>query len=189
MAGEIDDFLDKNLEDVLHTSNIHTNFKISGSNRNKMGRPALPLGWIVSDGTNRTVEEINEKKVANGTSPGGGNAGAMITSLQNLEPYYGTQFFLIDLEIGEVFTFVHQQWRRAGLYCTNQPFVVDELLVKMQRNGHAMQTEFEAEEQMSVVDIRRTPSQFERPPPLPAMDELRVYVLHPDTMQIKTRKN
>ena len=142
----------------------------------------MPLGWIVPDGTNQTLEEIREKKVASGMSPGGGNVRAMITSLQNLEPYYRTQFFLIDLKMGEVVAFVQQQWRRAGLYCSNRPFAVDELLVKIQRNRLAMQTELEAEEQTSVVDLRRTPSQFKRPPPLPAMDEPTVYVLHPDTM-------
>ena len=52
------------------------------------------------------LEEILEKKVTNGISPGGGSAGAMITSLQNLEPYYGTQFFLVDIETGEVFAYV-----------------------------------------------------------------------------------
>ena len=57
------------------------------------GRPTLPLGWIVPDGMNRTLEEISDKKVANGILPGGGQAGAIVVSLQRLEPYYGTQFF------------------------------------------------------------------------------------------------
>ena len=40
-----------------------------------------------------------------------------------------------------------------------------------------MWTELENEEQMSVIDVRRTPSnQFERPPPLPAMDDPAVYM-------------
>ena len=47
----------------------------------------------------------------------------------------------------------------------------------------------EAEEQTSIVEVRRTPSQFERPPPLPAMDDRAVYVLHLDAMQINTREN
>ena len=106
LGEAIDNFLNDNYEDVLRTSNIQTNFSISDSNRNIPGRPALPLDWIVPDGTNRTLEEIRDKKVANGTSPRGGNTGAMITSLHNLEPYYRTQFFLIDLKTGEVFAFV-----------------------------------------------------------------------------------
>ena len=52
-----------------------------------------------------------------------------------------------------------------------------------------MWSELEAEEQTSLVNIRRSPRQFEVPPPLPAMDEPAVYVLHRDVMQVNTRKN
>ena len=52
LVNTIDQFLDKNYEDVLHTSNIQTNFSISASDRNLSGCPVLPLGWIVPDGTN-----------------------------------------------------------------------------------------------------------------------------------------
>ena len=31
--------------------------------------------------------------------------------------------------------------------------------------------------------------QFEVAPPLPAMDEPAIYILHPDVMQVNTRKN
>ena len=47
----------------------------------------------------------------------------------------------------------------------------------------------EAEQQTPLVDIRRSPGRFEVPPPLPAMDEPAMYVLHPDVMQVNTRKN
>ena len=53
----------------------------------------------------------------------------------------------------------------------------------------AMWAEFEAEQQTPLVDIRRSPSQFEVPPPLPVMDEPNIYILHPDAMQVNTRKN
>ena len=71
----------------------------------------LPLGWIVPDGTNRTLEEINDQKLSSGISQGGGQAGAVVVSLQRLEPYYGTQLFLVDLEAREVFAYIQQQWR------------------------------------------------------------------------------
>ena len=189
LVNTIGQFLDENYEDVLRTSNINTNFSISASDRNLTGHPVLPLGWIVPDGMNRTLEEIKDKKIANGISPGGGQAGAMIVSLQWLEPYYGTQFFLVDLEIGEVFAYIRQQWRQAGLYCSNQPFVVNELVTKVEHQGQAMWAELEAEQQTPLVNIRRSPNQFEVPPPLPAMDEPDVYVLQPDVMQVNTRKN
>ena len=52
-----------------------------------------------------------------------------------------------------------------------------------------MWAELEAEQQTSLVDIRRSPRQFKVPPPLPAMDEPAIYVLHPDVMKVNTRKN
>ena len=70
--------------------------------------------------------------MSNGISPGGGQAGAIVVNLERLEPYYRTQFFWVDLETGEVFGFVQQQWRRTGLYCSNQPFAVNELMNKVE---------------------------------------------------------
>ena len=110
-------------------------------------------------------------------------------TLQRLEPYFGTQFFLVDLETGEMFAYIRQQWRRAGLYCSNKPFVLNDLIPKVERQGQAVWAELEAEDQTPLVNIRRSPGRFEVLPPLPAMDEPAVYVLHPDVMQVNTRKN
>ena len=189
LVNTIDQFLDENYEDVLRTSNIQTNFSLSPSDRNLTGHPVLPLGWIVKDGTNRTLEEIKDKKISNDRSPGGGQAGAVVMTLQRLELYFGTQFFLVDLETGEMFVYIQQQWRRAGLHCSNQPFVINELIPKMERHGQIMWAELEAEQQTSLVDIRRSTRQFEVPPPLPAMDKPAIYISHPDVMQVNTRKN
>ena len=90
----IDQFLDENYDDVLCTSNIQTNFSLSDGGRNLTGCPVLPLGWIFPDGTNQTLEEIKDKKISNDHSPGGVQAGAVVMTLQRLEPYFGTQFFL-----------------------------------------------------------------------------------------------
>ena len=189
LVNTIDQFLDENYEDVLHTSNIQTNFSLSTSDRNLTRCPVLPLGWIVPDVTNQTLEEIKVKKISNDCSPGGGKAGAIVMTLQRLEPYYGTQFFLVDLETGEMFAYIRQQWRGAGLYCSNQPFVINDLIPKVERHGWVMWAELEAEQQTPLVDIRRLPRQLEVPPPLPAMDEPAICVLHPDVMQVNTRKN
>ena len=189
LVNTIDQFLDKNYEDVLRTSNIQTNFSLSASDRNVTGCPVLPLGWVVPDGTNQTLEEIKDKKISNDRSPGGGQAGAVVMTLQRLELYYGTQFFLVDLETGEMFAYIRQQWRRSGLYCSNQPFVINDLIPKIERHGQVMWAEYEAKQQTPLVDIRRSLRCFEVPPPLPAIDEPAVYVLHPDVMQVNTRKN
>ena len=60
---------------------------------------------------------------------------------------------------------------------------------QVERNGQAMRTELEAEQQTPLMDMRRTPGQFEVPPPLPVMDNPDVYVIHPDVMETNTRKN
>ena len=75
------------------------------------------------------------------------------------------------------------------MYCSNQPFVINDLISKVERQGQVMWSELEAEEQTPLVNIRRSPRQLEVPPPLPAMDEPAVYVLHRDVMQVNTRKN
>ena len=149
----------------------------------------LPLGWIIPDGTNRTLEEIKDKKISNDHSPGGGQAGAVVMTLRRLEPYFGTQFFLVDLETGEMFVYIRHQWRRTGLYCSNKPFMINDLITKVERQGQAMWAELEAEDQTPLVNIRRSPGRFEVPPTLNAMDEPALYVLHPDVMQVNTRKN
>ena len=189
IVNTIDQFLDENYEDVLCTSNIQTNFSISTSEKNITGCPVLPLGWILPDGTNRTVEEIRDKKISNDHSPGGGQAGAVVMTLKRLEPYFGTQFFLVDLETGEMFAYIRQQWRRTGLSCSNTPFMINDLIPNVEQQGQAMWTELDAEDQTPLVNNRRSPGRFEVPPPLPVMDEPAVYVLHPNVMQINTRKN
>ena len=63
------------------------------------------------------------------------------------------------------------------------------MIPKVERHGQVMWAELEAEQQTPLVDIRRSPRRFEAPPPLPAMDEPAVYILHSDVMQVNTRKN
>ena len=140
----IDQFLDENYEDVLRTSNIQTNFSLSASEKNVTRRPVLPLGWVIPDGTNRTLEEIKDRKLSNDHSPGGGQAGAVVITLQRLEPYLGTQFFLVDLETGEMFAYIRQQWRRTGLNRSDKPFVINDLIQKVERQGQAVWAELEA---------------------------------------------
>ena len=87
-----------------------------------------------------------------------------------------------------MFAYIWQQWRRSGLYCSSKPFVINDLIPKVERQGQAVWAELDAEDQTPLVNIRRLPGRFEVPPPLPVMDEPAVYVLHPDVMQINTRK-
>ena len=88
-----------------------------------------------------------------------------------------------------MFAYIRQQWRQSGLYCSSKPFVINDLIPKVERQGQAVWAELDAEDQTPLVNIRRSPGRFEVPPPLPVMDEPAMYILHPNVMQINTRKN
>ena len=95
----------------------------------------------------------------------------------------------MDIENGELFALIQQQWRRTGLTCAEQPFLITQLMEKVERRGQIMQAEIEAEQQTPVMSLQRSQGQFETPPPLPAMDEPEVYVIHQDVMDTNMRKN
>ena len=183
LLNVMEQFLDENYEDVLRTSNLQTDFSVATHN-SIPDKTKLHLNWIVLDGTNRKLEEIRDRKKSDGT-PGGGSSRSVVVNLPRIEPYYGKQFFLVDMDTGGLFTFVQQQWRRTGLFCSGQPFAITELMEKFERLEQIMQAELEAEQQT----IGRTPSRFEVPPPLPMMDEPEVYVIQPDAMDTNMPKN
>ena len=187
LLNVMEQFLDENYEDVLRTSNLQTDFSVASHN-SIPDKSKLHLNWIVPDGTNRKLEEIRDRKKSDET-PGGGSSGSVVVNLPRIEPYYGTQFFLVDMDTGELFAFVQQQWRRTGLFCSDQPFAITQLMEKFERIGQIMQAELEAEQQTPVMSIGITPGQFEVPPPLPVVDKPEVYVIQPDAMDSNMGKN
>ena len=86
----------------------------------------MAMDWYVPDGTNRRVVEISERKIADFRSLGGGT-GALILTLMCLLLYYDTTKYLVDIDTGEVFSWIANQWHHTGLYCSPLPFIVSEL--------------------------------------------------------------
>ena len=187
LLNVMEQFLDDNYEYVLRTSNMQTDFSITTHNSAPCQMKLL-LRWIVPDGTNRKLEEIKDRKKVDGT-PGGGSSGSIMINLPRIELYFGTQFFLVDMDTGELFALIQQQWRRTGLSCSWQPFIITQLMEKVERMGQITQAELEAKQQTPVMPLGRTPGHFEVPPPLPVMDEPGVYVTQPDVMDTNMRKN
>ena len=188
LGDALNAYMDDDYNDILRTSQMKTSFSLLSLNNTAASCPQMPLGWIVPDGTNRTLEEIAEKKIANGMSPGGGS-GAVIVSLPRLEEHFMTKYYLVDLDTGEVFAYVGQLWRRTGLYCAVQPFNITELKLKMERYSRAMKMEIENEQQTPVTPLVARRSQTYTPTPLPPMDDPVIYVIHPDVMTTSTRRN
>ena len=149
----------------------------------------MALEWYVPDGTNRQLVNILDKSVANFKSPGGG-MGAMIVLLPQLNPFYGTDQFLVDLDTGELFVLVKAQWRHSELYCMNNPFELEKLWKSIEHNYAIMKHDLEMEDQTQVVRIQQeTQKRGAQLLSLPLMGDPEIYVRYPDAMPPLARKN
>ena len=163
MTGDIiDNYFEENLTYVLKVSGLGSNFsaylqltKDSNTTVHASERPDMALEWYALDGTNRQLVNILDKSVANFKSPGG-EMGAMLVLLPQLNPFYGMDQFLVDLDTGELFVLVKTQWRHSGLYCMNNPFEVEKLWKSIEHNCAIMKHDLEREDQTLVVRIQTT---------------------------------
>ena len=191
----IDNYFKENLTDVLKVSGIGSNFSayLQPTREDNVTvrpseRPDMALEWYIPDGTNRQLVIILDKTVANFNSPGGG-MGAMLVLLPQLNPFYDTDQFLVDLNTGELFVRVRAQWRRSGLYCMNNPFDIEKSWESIEHNSAAMKNEMEKEGQTSVIRIHRDSQRGAQLPTIPLMGDPEIYVMYPDAMSSLTRKN
>ena len=130
-----------------------------------------------------------EKKIADFHSPGGGT-GALILTLTHLLLHYNTTKYLIDIDTGEVFGWIANQWRRTGLYCSSQLFVISELTAMTTRCSAALQIDLEQEQQTNVIQLAGAGRTNTIPlPPPPLLPEPDAYVQQRDAMTLNMRRN
>ena len=191
----IDNYFEENLTDVLKVSGLGSNFsaylqltKDSNTTVHPSERPDMALEWYVPDGRNRQLVNILDKMVANFKSPGG--MGAMLVLLPQLNPFYGTDQFLVDLGTGELFLLIKKQWRHSGLYCMNNPFELEKLWKLKEHNCAVMKSDLEMEDQTLVVRLQQAPQHAAAQlPSLHLMGDPKIYVMYPDAMPPLTIKN
>ena len=158
----------------------------------------MSLSWVIPDGLNRKIEEVEEKSIANFASPGGGD-GAMILQLPALAPYYNTNTFLADLTTGELFAQVRRMWYTTGLTCGNRQFSPNEVDERVQRESEKFKEKLIEEEQTELVPVRQDATQYLKLPtptivhntpplPLPNFPNPRSFYRHPDVMELHLRK-
>ena len=185
--------MDENYTDVLRTSLLNPSSYLSLPSVKKSPQQVQPrlmaMDWFVPDGSNRRIVEIPETRIADFRSPGGGT-GAMILTLPHLMLHYQTTKYLVDIDTGELFGWIADQWRRTGLYCSTQPFVIKELTAMTTRCSEALRMDLEQEQQTSVIQLssegRQNTTQL---PSLPMMPEPDAYVTQPDVMTPQMRRN
>ena len=149
----------------------------------------MAMDWYLPDGSNRRLVEVQETRIADFRSPGGGT-GALVMTLSHLMLQYQTTKYLVDLDTGEMFGWIANQWRQTGLYCSTQPFVIKELTARMTRCSEALRMDLEQEQQTRVIQLSNEEGRATTPlPSLPMMPEPDVYVLQPDAMTPQMRRN
>ena len=189
----LDNFIDENYGDILRTSILNPSSYLSLPPVSVKTSPQQPqprimaMDWYVPDGMNRRIIEVPEKTIADFRSPGGGT-GALVLTLSRMVLHYNTARYLVDIDTGELFGWIANQWHRTGLYCSTQPFVIKELIAMTNHCSVALQMDLEQEQQTSVIQLSNKENTVSLPP-LPAMPDPKAYVLQPDVMNPRMRRN
>ena len=183
-------YLDDNFSDVMRSSalgsNVSSLFNTTAFNTTH-NEQRVTLDWILPDGKNSQLETLKDKHIADFLTPGG-NTGAMLVYLPDLEPFYNTNEFLVDLQSGELFVKLKDRWYSAGLTCRESNFEVDSLMALIQHASIKLKNKIyrRKEEQTAVLTLDRSEAQ---PPLLPFIPSIANYVLHNKPMSPAMRKN
>ena len=127
-------YLDDNFSDVMRSSvlgsNVSSLFNTTPFSTTQNEHKVM-LDWILPDGRNSQLETLKDKHITDFPAPGG-TTGAMLVYLPDLEPFYNTKEFLVDLQSGELFMRLHNTWHPAGLTYKKRNFKVDSLMALIQ---------------------------------------------------------
>ena len=156
--------MDDNFSDVMRSSAIGSNisslFNTTAFNTTN-NEHKVTLDWIIPDGRNSRLETLQEKHIMNFPAPGG-KTGAMLVHLPDLEPFYDTKEFLIDLQSGELFVKLHNKWHAAGLTCRKHDFEVEQLMVLIQHASIRLKNSLQRTGNTEVMVL--DPSKAQPPP-------------------------
>ena len=183
-------YLDDNFSDVMRISvlgsNVSSLFNTTTFNTTHNDQK-VTLDWILPDGKNSQLETLRDKHIVDFPAPGG-NTGAMLVYLPDLEPFYNTKEFLVDLQSGKLFVKLNGRWHPAGLTCEKRNFEVDSLMTLIQHASIRLKNKIygRKEEQTAVLTLNPAEAQ---PPPLPFIPSVANYTLHSKPMSPAMRKN
>ena len=183
-------FMDDNLSDVMRnsaiTSNLSSLLNFTTTTAQKTDRPAT-MDWILPDGLNTKLENVTEKEIADFPAPGTNN-GAMIMDIPNIEPYFNTKRFLVDLHTGDMFAATRGSWYRLEVGCRKIGFVTENLATLLEHAGSRL------EKQLRPIDkdqttVLRLDSTKAKAPPIPFIPNAYDYQAHTEAMSPTARKN
>ena len=103
----------------------------------------------------------------------------MLVYLPDLELFYHTKEFLIDLQSGELFVKLRAKWHTAGLTCQKQDFEVDQLMALIQHASIRLKNTLHRNKDTEVLVLNPAKAQ---PPPLPFILDTGNYITHDKPM-------
>ena len=183
-------YLDDNFSNVMRSSvlgsNVSSLFNTTAFDTTNSDQK-VTLDWILPDGKNSQLETLRDKHITNFPVPGG-NTGVILVCLPDLEPFYTTNEFLVDLQAGELFVKLKNKWHPAGLTCKKRNFEVDSLMAFIQHASIKLKNKVcrRKEEETSVLTLDTSQVQ---PPPLPFIPRAENCVKHDRSMSPAMRKN
>ena len=181
-------YLDDNLSDIMRSSALGSNMSslFNTTTFNTMhNKHKVTLDWVIPDGRNSHLEGLKDKHIMNFPAPGG-KTGAMLVHLPDLEPFYNTKEFLIDLQSGELFVTLQNKWHPAGLTCRKQDFEVEQLMALLQHASMRLKNSLHKNDNTEVLVLDPAKAQ---PPPLPFIPDIGNYITHDKLMSPTMRKN
>ena len=148
-----ENYLDDNFSDVMRSlaigSNVSSLFNTTAFNATN-NKHKVTLDWVITDGRNSHLERLQDKHIMDFPAPGG-KTGAMLVHLPDLEPFYDTKEFPIDLQSGELFVKLRTKWHAAGLTCRKQDFEVDQLMALIQHASIRLKNTINRNEDTGVL--------------------------------------
>ena len=115
----------------------------------------------------------------------GSKTGAMLVHLPDLEPFYNTKEFLIDLQSGELFVTLQNKWYPAKLTCRKQDFEVEQLMALIQHASIRLKNSLNKNNNTEVLVLDPAKAQL---PSLPFIPDIGNYITHDKPMSPAMQK-
>ena len=183
-------YLDVNFSDVMRSSalgsNVSSLFNTTAFNTTQ-NEQKVTLDWVLPDGRNSQLETLKEKHITVFPAPGG-NTGVILVYMPDLELFYNTGEFMVDLQSGELFVKLQGKWHPTGLMCKKRNFEVDQLMALIQHASIRLKNKLYKKDEEETAVLTLDPGKAQAPP-LPFVPDVNNYVLHSKPMSPTMRKN
>ena len=107
----------------------------------------------------------------------------MLVNLPELEPFYNTRDFLVDL-----FVRIKGRWHPAGLSCKKRNFNIDQLMLLIQHASIKLKNQLYGRKSEQTAILTLDPNKAQAPPPSFIPDTAN-YITHSKPMSPTMRKN